>query len=149
MRWRVGVGSSISIWSNPWLPSSFLPFISSPMVPGWKEATVASLIDYSKQGWKQDTLDLLFNPRDKELINSIPLCGKQVEDVLMWSFTPTGFCTVKFGKDSSTTRGAWTMENTNRMITDNGRKCGDCKFSLRSETFCGGPSRTLSQQNKI
>ena len=97
MRWRVGDGSLINIWSNPWLPSSFLPFISSPMVLGWEEATVASLLDHSNQGWKQDSLNLLFSPRDKELINSIPLCGKPVEDVLMWPFTPSGSYTVKSG----------------------------------------------------
>ena len=97
MRWRVGDGSLINIWSNPWLPSSFLPFISSPMVLGWEEATVASLLDHSNQGWKQDSLNLLFSPRDKELINSIPLCGKPMEDVLMWPFTPSGSYTVKSG----------------------------------------------------
>lgn len=79
------------------MPSSFLPFISSPMVQGWEEATVASLLDHSNQGWKQDSLNLLFSPRDKELINSIPLCGKPMEDVLMWPFTPSGSYTVKSG----------------------------------------------------
>nr|POE96616.1 protein tify 10a [Quercus suber] len=49
------------------------------------------------EGWKQDTLNLLFSPRDKELINLIHLCGKSVEDVPMWPFTPTGSYTVKFG----------------------------------------------------
>ena len=97
MRWRVGNGSSISIWTDPWLPSTFLPFISSPMVLGWEEATVTSLLDDSSLGWKQDTLNLLFSQRDKELINSILLCGKLVEDVLMWPFTPTESYTVKLG----------------------------------------------------
>ena len=67
------------------------------MVSGWEEATVASLLDDSNLGWKQDTLNLLFSQRDRELINSIPLCGKSVEDVLMWPFTPTESYTVKLG----------------------------------------------------
>ena len=54
MRWRVGDGSSIQIWSDPWLPSNFMPFISSPIAPSWEEATVASLLDYSNQGWQQE-----------------------------------------------------------------------------------------------
>ena len=33
MHWRVGDGSSIQIWSDPWLPLEFLPFISSPIAP--------------------------------------------------------------------------------------------------------------------
>jgi len=54
MRWRVGDGSSIQFWSDPWLPSNFMPFISSPIAPGWEEAIVASLLDYSNQGWQQE-----------------------------------------------------------------------------------------------
>ncbi|KAK7838397.1 hypothetical protein CFP56_019860 [Quercus suber] len=37
------------------------------------------------------------NPRDKELILSVPLCGKPMEDALVWPFTPTGSYTVKSG----------------------------------------------------
>ena len=97
MRWRVGDGSSIRIWSDPWLPSTFMPFVSLPVVPGWEEAKVASLLSYSNQGWRHDTLNLLFIPRDVELIQSIPLCGKPVDDALVWPYTPTGSYSVKSG----------------------------------------------------
>ena len=97
MRWRVGDGSSIRIWSDPWLPSTFMPFISLLVVPGWEEAKVASLLSYSNQGWRHDTLNLLFIPRDVELIQSIPLCGKPVDDALVWPYTPTGSYSVKSG----------------------------------------------------
>ena len=95
MRWRVGDGSLIRIWSDSWLPSNFMTFISSPIEPGWEEATMASLLDFSNQGWRHNTLSLLFSPRDKELIQSIPLCGKPVEDALVWPYTPTGSYTTK------------------------------------------------------
>nr|POE95816.1 hypothetical protein CFP56_40130 [Quercus suber] len=74
-----------------------MPFISSPIKPSWKEATVDTLLDFSSQGWRHDLLSFLFSPRDKELIQSIPLCGKPVEDALVWPFTPTGSYTVKSG----------------------------------------------------
>lgn len=31
MRWRVGDGTSIRIWTDPWLPAEVLPFVSSPV----------------------------------------------------------------------------------------------------------------------
>ena len=34
MRWRVANGSSIRIWSDPWLPLEFLSFTSSPAASG-------------------------------------------------------------------------------------------------------------------
>lgn len=90
MRWRVGDSSSIRIWSDPWLPSEFLPFTSSPVAPNWENARVASLFDTSHQVWNPGKLQLLFSPRDVDLIQSIPLSGKPGEDVLLWPFTPTG-----------------------------------------------------------
>lgn len=119
------------------------------MVAGWEEATVDSLIDFSNRGWKQDTLNLLFSPRDKELINSIPFCGKPVEDILMWPFTPTGSYTVKSGYRFL----------YNSRILDNGeyqtddsrlwKKVWGLQVQPKIRTFCGGQLGTLSQQNKI
>nr|POF26691.1 hypothetical protein CFP56_36558 [Quercus suber] len=64
---------------------------------GWENARVASLFDTSHQVWNLGMLQLLFNPRDVDLIQSIPLSGKPVEDVLVWPFTLTGSYIVKSG----------------------------------------------------
>ena len=58
---------------------------------------MSSLLNYSNQGWRHDTLNLLFSPRDVELIQSIPLCGKSMDDALVWPYTPTGSYSVKSG----------------------------------------------------
>ena len=58
---------------------------------------MSSLLNYSNQGWRHDTLNLLFSPRDVELIQSIPLCGKSVDDALVWPYTPTRSYSVKSG----------------------------------------------------
>ena len=42
-------------------------------------------------------LQLLFSPRDVDLIQSIPLSGKPAEDVLVWPFFPMGSYIVKSG----------------------------------------------------
>ena len=140
MRWRVGDGSSIRIWSDPWLPSTFMPFISSLMALGWEEATMASLLDYPNQGWRHDTLNLLFSPKDKELIQLILLCGLTLQPGhILWNQAI----------DFSTNQGAWIMESTIWTTTNYGRKCGECKCSPRFETFCGGSSGIQFQQNTI
>ena len=45
MRWRVGDRTSIRVWSDPWLPSNFLPYISTPNTQGMENMLVASSID--------------------------------------------------------------------------------------------------------
>lgn len=80
MRWRVGDGTTIRIWADPWLPSDFLRYVSSPVVPDFEEAKVVSLIDPITNEWHLATLQNLFSPRDAELIKSIPLSCKPMED---------------------------------------------------------------------
>lgn len=91
------MGLPIRIWSDPWLPSKFLPYISSPIPSGWEDARVSSLFDSFQQVWNSATLQQLFNPRDSELIHSVSLSNRPAEDVLIWPFTPTGSYSVKSG----------------------------------------------------
>ena len=83
MRWRVGDRTSIGVWSDPWLPSNFLPYISTPNTQGMENMLVASLIDTSSNSWHLEVLRNLFLPRDVQLIESIPLSSIPTEDKLI------------------------------------------------------------------
>ena len=83
MRWRVGDGTSIWIWTDPWLPSEFLPFVSLPVAQAFEEAKVVSLIDPVTKEWHSTTTQSIFSPRDVELIKSIPLSSIPMADKLV------------------------------------------------------------------
>lgn len=82
MKWRVGGGSAIRIYSNPWLPSDYLPYISSPIVPVLEDAHVATIINPATNEWNFSILQEHFLPRGIALIESIPLSFNPVEDKL-------------------------------------------------------------------
>ena len=95
MRWRVGDRTSIRVWSDPWLPSNFLPYISTPNTQGMENMLVASSIDTGSNSWHSEVLRNLFLPRDVQLIESIPLSSIPAEDKLIWPFTFIGTYSVK------------------------------------------------------
>ena len=90
-----GDGTSIRIWTDPWLPSQFLPFVSSPMAQALEEAKVVSLTDPDTKEWLSATIQSTFYPRDAELILSIPLSSIPMVDKLVWPFSQTGVYTIK------------------------------------------------------
>ena len=95
MRWKVGTGSNIRIWSGPWLPSEFLPFITSPTANEFEDAQMEALINPATNIWNSSLLQTLSLPRDIALIKSNPFSSNLVEDKLFWPFTPTGIYSVK------------------------------------------------------
>ena len=97
VRWRVGTGAKIKTWSDPWLPSEFLPYITSPPVRGFEDSTVSELINRDSASWNTPLLHAIFLPRDVSLIKSIPLSNIAAEDKLLWPFTPSGTYSVKSG----------------------------------------------------
>ena len=50
-RWRVGDGESINVWRDPWLPSVFLPFVSSQVAAGCENLSVKELIKPGTNEW--------------------------------------------------------------------------------------------------
>lgn len=96
-RWRVGNGESIGVWSDAWLPSDDHPRILSPTVDGFEEARVADLIDLNSRQWDIDLLHGLFNPHEVSLVKNIPICSGDIEDKLIWPFTPSGQYSVQLG----------------------------------------------------
>ncbi|XP_010495441.1 PREDICTED: uncharacterized protein LOC104772536 [Camelina sativa] len=94
---RVGSGTSISIWSDPWVPAQFArPALSNgpfkdPNLP------ISHLIDRSANSWRKDLLMHHFDSEDVALIEAIPLGRQLRDDYFGWHFTKSGKYTVKSG----------------------------------------------------
>ena len=68
MSWRVGDGTSIWVWSNPWLPSRFLPFISTPRAHGLEDLLVTSLIDSDSNRTVDESMGIGCAAKDQKFL---------------------------------------------------------------------------------
>ncbi|XP_042962626.1 uncharacterized mitochondrial protein AtMg00310-like [Carya illinoinensis] len=71
--WRVGSGSSISIWNDKWVKHAVLLQPNLPVLGSSRDSTVSELIDEGECRWKKEVLDQLFHEEDVEKICQIPL----------------------------------------------------------------------------
>ncbi|KAF2308637.1 hypothetical protein GH714_011608 [Hevea brasiliensis] len=94
-RKRVGDGSTISIWRDPWLLDPNEPHIQTKIIDGLDQAVVADLIDGGK--WNEALIRCLFNQRDVGLILEIPLPLSVYEDDWFWFLNKKGEYVVKEG----------------------------------------------------
>ncbi|GLT29624.1 hypothetical protein SLA2020_044780 [Shorea laevis] len=93
--WRIGDGSSVRLWRDPWVPESGV--LSSTICDRnleW-DARVSSLIDQIAWKWDPIKLQLLFPNDTIEKISSIPLSKNCAQDRLIWRHTTDGRFTVK------------------------------------------------------
>ena len=118
LRWRVGDGESINVWRDPWLPSEFLPFVSSQAAARLENMRVLELIKSGTNEWNLELLQPLLCARDISMIESIPLCSRKVDDTLFWPFTLLGSYTVKSGYRFLYK--AQSMDNNDYNPEDNG-----------------------------
>ena len=91
----MGDGTSISIWSDPWLPNNHYGFLSTSAHPELSKEKVSSLFLQNVKQWDRDIIVDLFNERDRNLILNIPLSYRQVKDSWYWCFDPKDVFLVK------------------------------------------------------
>ncbi|KAG6721291.1 hypothetical protein I3842_03G106200 [Carya illinoinensis] len=97
LRWRVGNGKSINIWTDKWIPSLPSGSVASPReMDCWCEM-VSDLINPSQRSWKKELLQEMFSEPEIQGITSIPISLGGREDKMFWSFTANGMYTVKSG----------------------------------------------------
>ncbi|KAK4851594.1 hypothetical protein QYF36_016613 [Acer negundo] len=96
LRWRIGPGSSIWVFPDPWLPrpSSFKPV--APITVA-SNLLVKDLLLPNGAGWDLHAVSHYFRDVDKEIIFSIPISRRFCEDVLIWHYDKHGIYTVKSG----------------------------------------------------
>ncbi|KAL0434847.1 UNVERIFIED_CONTAM: hypothetical protein Sradi_0192600 [Sesamum radiatum] len=94
-RWRVGSGSNIRIWADPWLPRprSFLPITPAPA--SLLHTQVSELLNLTGDDWDVEKVHGLFWPMDSEMILSIPLSRVGAPDLVIWHYSHNGIFSVR------------------------------------------------------
>lgn len=95
--WRIGMGNSIWVWGDNWLPVKNKPRILSPKLDGDGTVWVSDLIDPTNRTWREDVLDRIFYDFEAAIIKNIPLCHSIQEDVMIWPFNLDEEYFVKLG----------------------------------------------------
>ena len=94
---RVGTGSSISVWNDPWLPTTRPRPANKNQHNLYPDLTVDSLIDSTSRRWNLQVIRTLVDPQDVKIIEIIPLSRNQMVDREGWHFTNNEKFTVKSG----------------------------------------------------
>ncbi|CAL8082381.1 unnamed protein product [Prunus armeniaca] len=95
LRWRVGNGESIQVYTNKWLPvPSFFKIMSAPQLP--LSTLVCDLFTSSGQ-WNVPLLKDIFWDQEVEAILQIPLVSLASHDCLIWHYERNGMYSVKSG----------------------------------------------------
>jgi hypothetical protein len=90
LRWRVGNGSKVKVWYDPWLQDEGKGFVTSPIAIGSENLVVSDLIDHNAHVWRTNIINELFNARDAQTIVAMPIIDEVEEDKRIWNFTPHG-----------------------------------------------------------
>ncbi|XP_073129367.1 uncharacterized protein [Henckelia pumila] len=72
-RWRIGDGSTINIWKEPWLRDHTNFYVSLPMIPDLHDWFVKDLMIPGSREWDHDLIGSIFGERDVQRITKIPL----------------------------------------------------------------------------
>lgn len=89
----MGNGESISISSDPWLPDSTNPYVTTTS-EAVQDKSVSWLMVAGEDRWDEELVRSIFDERDVNLILSIPL-RRADEDVRFWKQEKLGFYSVK------------------------------------------------------
>ncbi|KAH9681066.1 hypothetical protein KPL71_026800 [Citrus sinensis] len=95
LRWRVGNGHKISVFSKNWMKQGEFHNPTS-IARLYNDAVVADFIDEKNQ-WKQEMVAQHFPKEITERILKIPLPKTPQEDVMIWSYDKHGAYSVKSG----------------------------------------------------
>ena len=133
--WRIGNGTSVNIWSDPWIPRDISRRIITPR-RGSLLRTVAELINPITGTWDEQLVKETFWDEDANIILALPI-SQDIDDFPAWHPDPKGVFSVKSaytlgirirdhhnGADASTSNGeascfdwkrVWRMNVANKV----------------------------------
>ena len=87
---------------------------------------VASYINNTSATWRVDRLGEFFLPMDIEVIQTIPICTRRIDDFFAWHYEKTGVFSVKSAYrmlvDTKRRREAWLHETTTSSTSEREEK---------------------------
>lgn len=91
--WRVGDGTRINIWSDPWIPNKVT---RRPITPRGRTVLnkVSDLISPVTGTWDEELIREVFWPEDVQSILAIPI-KPGFEDMVAWHYDPRGIFSTK------------------------------------------------------
>lgn len=91
--WRIGDGTNVRIWEDPWIPRGVTRRPASHQGANLL-SKVSELLDPGTGSWDSDLVTSCFHPDDAQTILRIPICD-QTEDFVAWHFDSKGVFSVK------------------------------------------------------
>ncbi|XP_057796787.1 uncharacterized protein LOC131012797 [Salvia miltiorrhiza] len=94
-RWRVGDGTGIKVYEDPWLRRDGRFHVSSHCPPNLSGLTVHDIFIPGARSWNVDFMETILNEEDVQEISRTPIVPTSNPDKLIWHYSPTGRYTVK------------------------------------------------------
>ncbi|KAK2642118.1 hypothetical protein Ddye_023881 [Dipteronia dyeriana] len=94
-RWRIGTGSTISIYGDRWIPRPSTFHVISPRV--FRDFMTINSLLLPSGGWKVPLIVSSFLADDDEAILNLPTGSSYSHDSLLWHFEKSGNYSVRSG----------------------------------------------------
>ncbi|KAK9733301.1 hypothetical protein RND81_04G058600 [Saponaria officinalis] len=95
LKWRVGNGECIHVWSDAWLPGQSSSRVPTPLSGANLELRVTDLIDTKNYCWKEDDLSSNMTEDDIKLVRELLISTRLHVDTLFWWPSSNGIFSVK------------------------------------------------------
>lgn len=93
--WRIGEGSSVKVYGDPWVLGALPRHILSPRV--FDEDLLVPNIISPTGGWNVGLIHMGFLPDEAKFILNTPIDGIGKHDIFAWNFSNSGCFSVKSG----------------------------------------------------
>ncbi|CAN1746948.1 LINE-1 retrotransposable element ORF2 protein [Linum perenne] len=95
VRWKIGDGTSINVWSQPWLRNDDNMWVETEMQVGMEDATVSDFLIPGSPTWDEETIRATFDERDADIILQTPIACHEERDSRIWHFEQNGVYSVR------------------------------------------------------
>ena len=95
LRWIIGNGRKVKIWTDRWIPTPNSFMVVSPRPQNAENVLVETLIDRELGQWNSDAVRNSFLSHEASTILSIPISQNLPDDAWVWAWTKNGIFSVK------------------------------------------------------